>query len=827
MNENSAIFAINAAAGRFCDLYKGLGTSLDKIGGDISNLQTLVDEKSQKYNVSGKVKDFFNDDNITIESYYESLSDSEKFKDEKGNIVSVDMLTDSERQSLESQVKQLNAEQGDAKLEIVTMKAQIDKLSMQFEREINKVKNQLKVAKANFDNEKDYLKTQKRMLDTQIDNIEYEIKRMGYQAQTNGNGQYVTNAISEYRKQIATINVQKLVINCSEKVADLYNTVFNDIFKFVEPNMHENVNFVDLDNLYNDELSIADKIKNLMDSFKVFKDNYSAELDKIDAIELAISEFKQHYEGVANANEFITKATETTKKLRNTIKSIEDSKEIDKAHVDKYGRVEGQDINNGPQNNNPENNEEQNNGPENNTPENNTPENNTPENNTQQNNTGENTPQNNTPENNGQQNNNPGENGLENNTQENNELQGNNLGNGGLQPTSGVSNDVANVMKAAKRVRSARRMTTMKVSLTTGCVALAAAGLAFVPPLAPISAALFSGATVLGAGSIAFAAGRELLYDLPAIARYNSTSFKLNRIAHNVTKQFNKNNKKSGIKFKIRTVPETGEVRFAIVKNGVDVGLIDSRSTGMAIGDDYSLNQAELQSVVDMFQEQLDKKFKNFNGEKRGDYQEKYNLPRITVDNLPVLYTQFGGYNFNIESEQFGMMDTVKLKKAKKNGKGIKNLFSKFRRNKEENVEEDNLPPINPTQDDALNELTQKNGNFGDGTSSGAPVSDDEIDDLSGDLNLDNKPDDGLKIDDVQQNDELNDAILAGYYNKYQQQFGLDDIEMLALESDLSGLTDDQIANLDSLVANTTDKNVLFNSIDQIKNPVVDNGLGL
>ncbi len=859
MNENSAIVNVNAAANRFCSRYRDLGSSLDKLGNEISQLQTLIEDKTKRYNIAGKISDFYNDDSITIESYYNSLNDSEKFKDDNGNIVPIDLLNDAERQALESQVKQMNAEQSDVKLDVVVMNAKIDKMEMDFEKTIIRFKNQLRLDYENFNNEKQYLSVLDRKLDNEIADCEYEIARIG--ASTTIGNSNKTALIKDFRKQMAMANVKKLILNSTSKVADVYHIVFESAYNSVDVNMYDDVDFIKKEDQIKEELSIADKLQNLIDGFKVIKDNYSTELDKISAIELSIDEFNKKYENIGNANAFVQAALEATQSLRATIDKIEEAKDIDKAKTDENGNVispEPDNVqgNNGPDNNSqgndtPDNdNDLGNNGPDNNPQGNNNPGNDGPDNNSQgndgpdnDNNLGNNGPDNN-PGNDGPDNNSQGNDGPDNDS---------NLGN------NGVSNDVADLMKRAKRAKSARRWKAVKRTMVLGgaaaaTLAVAACGLGFIPPLASMSATLMTLTGVLSGASIGNILVSEAINDLPAFAKYKATSIKLNHIARKVTKQFNKHNKKSGIKFKVRTNPETGEIRFGIVNDGQDVGLLDSRSTGMILGDDQSLNQAEVQSVVQMFQEQLDKAFPAFNGEKRGDYQKKFNLPPITVDNLPVLYTQFGGYNFNLEGEQFGMMDEVKYRKAHKEGKGIKNLFkkikNKFKRDDDlddlDNDQDDDLdnglPGINPTQNSALDDAVNRPGVVGDGSDRGRDVDEDAIDDLFAQVRDENDPananntgnatgqDTGSNsqqqnpVQPQQNGDGLNASNLAGVFEKIRNGFGLDDVESESLLNDLNGLTEEQIAQLDANLENISDRDQLISVIEQLNAPAADMG---
>lgn len=868
MNENSAIINVNAAANRFCSRYRDLGNSLDSIGNEITNLQAVIDEKSKKYNITDKLTDFYNDDSITIESYYNSLGDSEKFKDDNGNIISdPNLLNDAERQALESQVKQMNAEQSDVKLDVVIMSAKIDKMEMDFEKTIIKFKNQLRLDYENFKNEQQYLSVLDRKLDNEIADCEYEIARIATNPAV-GNANK-TALIKDFRKQIAMANVKKMILNATSKVADVYHIAFESAYNSIDVNMYDDVDFIKKEDQIREELSIADKLQDLIDGFKIIKDNYSTELDKINAIELSIDEFKKHYENVGNANAFVQAALEATQSLRNTIDTIEQAKDIDKAKTDENGNVITPEPDRAQGNDTPDNNPQ---GPD--TPDDddtlgqNGPDNApqgpaTPDNAPQGPATPDNNPQGpDTPDNNSQGNDGPDNDGPDNDGPNNDGPDNNGPDNNGTLGQSGVTNDIAQIMKRAKRAKSARRWKAVKrTAVLGGAAALtfaAACGLGFVPAVASISATLFTATGVLAGASIGNLLVSEAINDLPAFAKYKATSFKLNRIAKKVTKQFNKHNKKSGIKFKVRTNPETGEIRFGIVNDGQDVGLIDSRSTGMVLGEDQSLNQAEAQKVVAMFQEQLDKAFPKFNSEKRGEYEDKFNLPPITVDNLPVLYTQFGGYNFNIEGEQFGMMDEVGYKKAKKEGKGIKNLFRKLRRkDKDDDLDDglgNDLPGINPTQNDALDDAVNRPGVVGDGSNRGKDVDEDDLDSLLDQVKDDDEPvvtnngnpsgnDDGdsgqddansqqqdpVQQDPVQQNtgDGLNASNLASVFEKIRNGFGLDDVEAESLLNDLNGLTDEQIAQLDSGLVNISDRNELISAIEQLKAPAADMGRNL
>lgn len=294
------------------------------------------------------------------------------------------------------------------------------------------------------------------------------------------------------------------------------------------------------------------------------------------------------------------------------------------------------------------------------------------------------------------------------------------------EPTSsadnGVTVDLKNVMKHAKRVKSSRRMRARKISVGCFTAAVAAVGLSFIPPLMPVSATLLTigGATgVAGITSTLY----DAVVDLVGNMDYKATCHQLNKIAKKVTKAFNKDNKKSGIKFEVRGNQETGELRFAIVKDGEDVALIDSRSTGVIIDDDYSLNQNEVQDVVKMFQDELDKKFKKFNDEKkRGNFQKKFGIPKVTVDNLPVLFTEFGGYNFNLEGNQFGMMDSSKVEEEEKEGRGIGAIFRKFR----EKIRLGKKKTNNTIEED-LDDVASRNTTNGDSADIGNAVSEEEL----------------------------------------------------------------------------------------------------
>ncbi len=277
-------------------------------------------------------------------------------------------------------------------------------------------------------------------------------------------------------------------------------------------------------------------------------------------------------------------------------------------------------------------------------------------------------------------------------------------------------------MKHAKRVKSSRRMRARKISVGCFTAAVAAVGLSFIPPLMPVSATLLTigGATgVAGITSTLY----DAVVDLVGNMDYKATCHQLNKIAKKVTKAFNKDNKKSGIKFEVRGNQETGELRFAIVKDGEDVALIDSRSTGVIIDDDYSLNQNEVQDVVKMFQDELDKKFKKFNDEKkRGNFQKKFGIPKVTVDNLPVLFTEFGGYNFNLEGNQFGMMDSSKVEEEEKEGRGIGAIFRKFR----EKIRLGKKKTNNTIEED-LDDVASRNTTNGDSADIGNAVSEEEL----------------------------------------------------------------------------------------------------
>ncbi len=384
---------------------------------------------------------------------------------------------------------------------------------------------------------------------------------------------------------------------------------------------------------------------------------------------------------------------------------------------------------------------------------------------------------------------------------------------GQLPPQNGMTENLKEVMKGAKRVISSHRMIARKISISCFIVALAAAGLGFsIPTLSIAGAAKFVGlVAALGGGIVELASS---IPDFVAWAQYKATTFKLNSIARKVTKEFNKHNKRSGIKFKVRAVPKTGELRFAIVKDKKDYGFIDSRSTGVIIGDGYSLDQREIQDVVSSFQKKLDKSFKDYNDPiNRGAYQEKYNIPKVTVDNMPVLFAKFGGYHFNLEGDQFGMMDVAKVSEEEKKGNGLGKFFSKFRfGKKKKKIVGDSLE-----QEEALEDIVSRNveastGGVLNSENYGADVNEEEVLSALGDgLNQEiieedmNQQDFPLEqngvdpnananadlLDELNQPDDIN-AQEAASVDVFVSQIVSDEVERQAFVSDIMNLTEEE-----------------------------------
>ena len=382
---------------------------------------------------------------------------------------------------------------------------------------------------------------------------------------------------------------------------------------------------------------------------------------------------------------------------------------------------------------------------------------------------------------------------------------------GQLPPQNGITENLKEVMKGAKRVVSSKRMLARKISIPCFIVALASAGLGFGLPSLSVAGVAKIVSVVAALGGSAIEVGSSLP-DFVAWAQYKATTFKLNSIARKVTKEFNKHNKRSGIKFKVRAVPETGELRFAIVKDKKDYGFIDSRSTGVIIGDGYSLDQKEIQDVVSLFQKKLDKSFKDYNDpNSRGEFQEKYNIPKVTVDNMPVLFAKFGGYHFNLEGDQFGMMDVAKVSEEEKKGNGLGKFFSKFRfGKKKKKIVGDSLE-----QEEALEDIVSRNveaatGGILNHENYGADVNEEEALSALGDglnqeiieedMNQQGFPSEqnGVDpnanadlLDELNQPDDINAREAAGL-DVFVSQIVADEVERQAFVSDIMNLTEEE-----------------------------------
>ena len=274
---------------------------------------------------------------------------------------------------------------------------------------------------------------------------------------------------------------------------------------------------------------------------------------------------------------------------------------------------------------------------------------------------------------------------------------------------SKVDPSLKDVMKGAKKVISIRKTSFHNLEKASGIIAVSAVGLG----LALGAPAL----TMVGVGAAA-AAGAVSVVDIANNAydyiRYNSVIHKLNKVARKMTKNYNKGNKESGIKFKVKGNASTGELRYAIYKDGKEVGVVDGHTTGTLM--DAGLNDDEATKVVDAFNTLLNKEFKAINDdEKRRDsYYEKFGVPKIDVDNLEAAFTEFGGYNFGYEANEFGEMD---VKKVSSSGRGIKSLFRKAKELRG-----------STTTEEMLDELAERNVQaMGDGTTTGADVSEEEI----------------------------------------------------------------------------------------------------
>ncbi len=380
---------------------------------------------------------------------------------------------------------------------------------------------------------------------------------------------------------------------------------------------------------------------------------------------------------------------------------------------------------------------------------------------------------------------------------------------GQLPPQNGITENLKEVMKGAKRVVSSKRMLARKISIPCFIVALASAGLGFGLPSLSVAGVAKIVSVVAALGGSAIEVGSSLP-DFVAWAQYKATTFKLNSIARKVTKEFNKHNKRSGIKFKVRAVPETGELRFAIVKDKKDYGFIDSRSTGVIIGDGYSLDQKEIQDVVSLFQKKLDKSFKDYNDpNSRGEFQEKYNIPKVTVDNMPVLFVKFGGYHFNLEGDQFGMMDVAKVSEEEKKGNGLGKFFSKFRFGKKKIVGDSS------EQEEALEDIVSRNveaatGGILNHENYGADVNEEEALSALGDglnqeiieedMNQQDFPSEqnGVDpnvnadlLDELNQPDDINAQEAAGL-DVFVSQIVSDEVERQAFVSDIMNLTEEK-----------------------------------
>ncbi len=416
---------------------------------------------------------------------------------------------------------------------------------------------------------------------------------------------------------------------------------------------------------------------------------------------------------------------------------------------------------------------------------------------------------------------------------------------GQLPPQNGITENLKEVMKGAKRVVSSKRMLARKISIPCFIVALASAGLGFGLPSLSVAGVAKIVSVVAALGGSAIEVGSSLP-DFVAWAQYKATTFKLNSIARKVTKEFNKHNKRSGIKFKVRAVPETGELRFAIVKDKKDYGFIDSRSTGVIIGDGYSLDQKEIQDVVSLFQKKLDKSFKDYNDpNSRGEFQEKYNIPKVTVDNMPVLFAKFGGYHFNLEGDQFGMMDVAKVSEEEKKGNGLGKFFSKFRFGKKKIVG-DSLE-----QEEALEDIVSRNveaatGGILNHENYGADVNEEEALSALGDglnqeiieedMNQQDFPSEqnGVDsnanadlLDELNQPDDINAQEAAGL-DVFVSQIVSDEVERQAFVSDIMNLTEEKRNALyrsfsEMTINNAEDLRIAINNVQGVSQDMSNN----
>ncbi|MCH5167708.1 MAG: hypothetical protein J1F35_07480 [Erysipelotrichales bacterium] len=273
-----------------------------------------------------------------------------------------------------------------------------------------------------------------------------------------------------------------------------------------------------------------------------------------------------------------------------------------------------------------------------------------------------------------------------------------------------TSNDrLKETMKEARRIKSVRksRAYTNVAAATVVSLAALGLGLAVGAPTIPLGylAMSYGGAVAIG----------DWARSAKSFIKYNCFSHKIKKVAKKATKQFNKANPKSGIKFRPKANGDSGEIRYEVIKNGEPVGIIDGKSTG-TLTDGLGLSDEQSNNLVGFMNDELTKQFKKINRDdlRKDSYYEMFGVPKITVDNLEACYAEFGGYNFGLEAEQFGMIDVKKVGE----GKGIKSLFSRKQLRGSVSTEQDleelaqrnvnammeNQTVVNPTEDASISD---------------------------------------------------------------------------------------------------------------------------
>ena len=176
---------------------------------------------------------------------------------------------------------------------------------------------------------------------------------------------------------------------------------------------------------------------------------------------------------------------------------------------------------------------------------------------------------------------------------------------------------------------------------------------------------------------------------------------------------------------------------------------------------------------------------------------------------MPVLFAKFGGYHFNLEGDQFGMMDVAKVSEEEKKGNGLGKFFSKFRFGKKK------LTGDSLEQEEALEDIVSRNAEASTGgvlnsENYGANVNEEEVlsalgdglsqDVIEEDMNQQDFPSEqnGANpnanadlLDELNQPDDINAQEAAGV-DVFVSQIVADEVERQAFVSDIMNLTEEE-----------------------------------